>query len=162
MEMSRLSPLSYAFQTSEAAAALTCGVLSAAGRYILYPRYDAGTKSYAFHKNGLEASKNHQLYRSLQQKYVLHLTMSGVRGVSMMRKALTSIDDLAKMPSLLGSVFRTGNCSFPLSLRLKNVLILYCVVAAVFGKDSFDYISLLAAGPEKLLQAWSDCRAFMG
>ena len=117
--MSRLSPLSYAFQTSEAAAALTCGVLSDAGRYILYPRYDAGTKSYAFHKNGLEASKNHQLYRSLQQKYVLHLTMSGVRGVSMMRKALTSIDDLAKMPSLLGSVFRTGNCSFPLSLRLK-------------------------------------------
>ena len=107
--MSRLSPLSYAFQTSEAAAALTCGVLSDSGRFILYPHYDSGSKAYAFHKDGIEASKNYQLYRSLQQKYVLHLTMSGVRGVSMMRKTLSSIDDLAKMPSLLGSVFRTGN-----------------------------------------------------
>jgi hypothetical protein len=58
----------------------------------------------------------------------------------MMRKSLGSPDDLQRLPSLLGRIFRI----------------------ALFGRDLFDYEALVAAPAESKLQAWKTCRENMG
>lgn len=135
VEMNRLSPVSYAFQTSAAAAALTCGVLLPQQGAILHPRWDIATKSYTF--QGVLPDK--ALYKKLNHKLVLHLTMTGVRGVNMMRKTLGSPTDFQHLPSLLGSIFRQ----------------------AYYGIDSFNY-TMVSSSIEELSKAWKDCRDHMG
>lgn len=75
VEWSRLSPISYGFQTSEAAAALTCGLLDPRNQTVLYPRWMTDKKSYTF--QGVTPSK--RFYDVMSRKLVLHLTMSAVR-----------------------------------------------------------------------------------
>lgn len=58
----------------------------------------------------------------------------------MMRKSLGSPADLDKLPSLLGRIFRI----------------------ALYGRDNFDYQSLVAATPDTKLAAWKSCRDAMG
>lgn len=58
----------------------------------------------------------------------------------MMRKALGGPADLARMPSLLGRIFRI----------------------ALFGKDEFDYRPLYAASVEAKNAAWKSCRDGLG
>ena len=58
----------------------------------------------------------------------------------MMRKALGSPDDLNKLPSLLGRIFRI----------------------AMYGKDSFDYTALYRATVAEKNAAWKVCRDGMG
>jgi len=135
VEMNRLSPVSFAFQTAAAAAALTCGILLPNETAILHPRWDRTLKSYTF--QGVVPDKG--LYKRLHDKFVLHLTMTGVRGVNMMRKSLGSPDDLKYLPSLLGSIFRQ----------------------AYFGVDSFDYAAV-SANTEEQTKAWKSCRDHMG
>ena len=77
IEMSRISPLSYGFQTSAAAAALTCGIYMSSERAVWHPRYDAVTKRYTFAGTSPDTS----FYNSLGRKLILHLTMSAVRYV---------------------------------------------------------------------------------
>jgi len=135
VEMNRLSPVSFAFQTSEAAAALTCGILMPTKGAIIHPRWDSTSKSYSFQG----ALPDKQLYRRLQDKFVLHLTMTGVRGVNMMRKTLHSPSELDLLPSLLGSIFRQ----------------------AYYGTDSFDY-KAVSSSVELQNKAWKSCRDAMG
>jgi hypothetical protein len=75
IEWSRLSPISFGFQTSEIAAALTCGILNPVENTITYPVFDTSTNEYTF--IGANASK--MLYKRLDDKLVWHLTMSQVR-----------------------------------------------------------------------------------
>jgi hypothetical protein len=81
--------------------------------------------------------------------HVLHnLTYMGVkpllvslcRGICMMRKSLGSPQDLDKLPSLLGRIFRI----------------------ALYGRDSFDYTTPYGASEETKLAAWKSCRDAMG
>lgn len=58
----------------------------------------------------------------------------------MMRKALGGPADLARMPSLLGRIFRI----------------------ALYGKDSFDYSALYSASVEAKNAAWKTCRDGLG
>lgn len=75
VEWSRLSPISYGFQTSEAAAALTCGIYDPIGKAILNPYWNPQKKTYTF--ENIEPSK--KLFDAFNAKLVLHLTMSQVR-----------------------------------------------------------------------------------
>ncbi len=75
VEWSRLSPISYGFQTAEAAAALTCGILDTNQKRIIYPKYSHDSKSFIYDHDG----RGKRLYTQLVNKLVLHLTMSGER-----------------------------------------------------------------------------------
>lgn len=182
VEMSRMSPISYGFQSSVAAAALTCGILvqtqpmppppsagssndscSAASGWmdmvgnstfnaIWHPRWSKEKRAWTF--EGTQPDTH--LFRAMSEKLVLHLTMSAVRGLCMMRKNLRGPEDLHQMPSLLGSIFRV----------------------AVYGEDSFDYIALLGGKAaqdtvassgslfsdlsDRKVQVWNACRAHLG
>lgn len=136
VEWSRISPISFGFQTSSAAAALACGLYSPTQRSIWYPRYDPRVKRFTF----ASSSPDLELFRALSQKLVLHLTMSQVRGLCMMRKTLNGPADLTKMPSLLGSVFRL----------------------AALGEDTFDYGALEKASDAAKDEAWTTCRNLLG
>jgi len=191
VEMSRISPISYGFHTSVAAASLTCGILvqtrpmppppvngtgtgtgsstgmagdscsSAVGwkdivgkstfNAIWHPRWSTQKRAWTFEGT----VPDEYMFNAISDKLVLHLTMSAVRGLCMLRKNLRGPDDLALMPSLLGSIFRV----------------------ALRGHDSFDYLSLLegkrtqdtAASSgifrdlsDRKLQAWNGCRAHLG
>jgi hypothetical protein len=48
VEMSRMSPISYGFQTSHAAAFITCGILMPNQKAIHYPRWNKDTNSFTF------------------------------------------------------------------------------------------------------------------
>ena len=137
IEMSRISPISFGFQTSAAAAALTCGLYSPSQRYIWHPRWDPKAKKFSF----AGTSPDYELYRALRRKLVLHLTLSQVRGLCFMRKTLGGPADLAKMPSLLGSVFRQ---------------------AISGGEDAFDYSALERADDAAKEEAWASCRNQLG
>jgi hypothetical protein len=58
----------------------------------------------------------------------------------MMRKTVHSPEVLQHMPSLLGSYFRI----------------------AMYGRDDFDYSTLLTGSDETKLNAWQNCRVAMG
>ena len=58
----------------------------------------------------------------------------------MMRKNLGSPEDLNKLPSLLGRIFRI----------------------ALYGYDDFDYASLFHADANTKLSAWKACKEGMG
>jgi hypothetical protein len=84
VEMSRIAPMSFAFQTARVAEALTCGLYvpptpSQGGASterpgaIWAPRYDGKAYTYA----GTQA--DNYMYAALERKFVLHLTMSQVR-----------------------------------------------------------------------------------
>jgi hypothetical protein len=75
IEWSRISPISYGFQTSEAAAAITCGILDPTQHTILYPRWDHDSKTFTFR----DTVPNKRLYQMITRKLVLHLTMTGAR-----------------------------------------------------------------------------------
>ncbi len=62
------------------------------------------------------------------------------RGICMMRKALGSPEDLHKLPSLLGRIFRI----------------------AMYGKDDFDYSVLYKSTASEKNGAWKVCRDGMG
>jgi hypothetical protein len=138
IEMHRLSPISYGLQTSEAAAALTCGVLLPRHKAIWYPAFVDG----AYSLQGVTADA--RLYASLSQKLVLHMTMSAVRGVSMLRKFLGE-GDVDKLPSLLGRIFRR---------------------ALHGGEDSYDYAALEEqyerGEADDALKKWNACRDMLG
>lgn len=157
LEMSRLSPISFAFQTSTLAEAMTCGIFmkpspssssittststtatttTTVKGAIWHPRWSGEHRSFTY--AGTEPDE--YMYRAVSQKLVLHLTMSAVRGICMMRKTLNSPQDLEVMPSLLGRVLRI----------------------ALYGHDSFDYEPLLRAPEEEKLSAWKKCRDAMG
>ena len=147
VEMSRLSPVAYGLQTSEAAAALTCGLLLPDLKGIWYPCAPGKNKPLSFH--GAKLDKH--LYRALSQKYVLHLTMSGTRGSGLLRQALGP-ESLPNMPSFLGRAFRF----------------------AAFGKDNYNYTQWSAlfhaemsghADSQEMLRAlevFSSCRSMLG
>ena len=135
VEMSRISPISYAFHTSVLAIALTCGIY-VPSEGILHPIWSVSKRVYTF-ENVLP---DKYMYKKLINKYILHLTMSQVRGVCMMRKHLSSIPDLNLMPSFLGSIFRK----------------------AVFGIDNFDYNKLINGSNEEKMNSWNQCRTNMG
>lgn len=58
----------------------------------------------------------------------------------MMRKSLGSPDDLNRLPSLLGRIYRI----------------------ALYGRDTYDYSHLISATTEERNQAWQQCREAMG
>lgn len=136
IEWNRLSPTSFGFQTSVVADALTCGLYvpptAASPAAIWYPRYLPDKKAFTF--EGTQPDS--YMARMLENKLVLHLTMSQVRGICMMRKQLNSPADLQKLPSFLGHVFRT----------------------AYFGRDDYDYSISAAEG----LSRYKECRDFLG
>jgi hypothetical protein len=140
VEMSRLSPVSYAFQTALLADALTCGLFlppsSTQEGALWYPAYSPASQQYSF----AQSPPDHYMLRALQRKLVLHLTMSQVRGLCMLRKQLTGPADLAQLPSFLGHVFRV----------------------AYWGYDAYDYKALFADSEDKRLQAYRACRNFLG
>jgi hypothetical protein len=82
IEWSRMSPISYGFQTAEVAAVLTCGIYDSVGKAILYPTYDHSKKQYTYHNS----KPNPKLYSLLSRKLILHLTMSQVRLSKIIRK----------------------------------------------------------------------------
>jgi hypothetical protein len=142
VEMHRISPLSYGFQTATAAAALTCGILvpkESKGTYdlledfsgIWYPRWSKELKAYTYVDTKLDT----YMFEALSKKMALHLTMSAVRGLCMIRKNLKSSEDVKLMPSLLGSLFRT----------------------ALIGNDSFKYTAITT--DEERIDVWNKCRA---
>lgn len=83
LEMSRIAPMSFAFQTARIAEALTCGLYvpptySATGQptrrgAIWAPRYDGKAYTYA------DTRPDAYMYDAMERKFVLHLTMSQVR-----------------------------------------------------------------------------------
>jgi hypothetical protein len=58
----------------------------------------------------------------------------------MLRKNLRNAEDLAKLPSYLGSLFRT----------------------AALGVDSFDYAAAASGTRAQKAAGWKECRAFLG
>lgn len=142
VEMNRISPVSYGLQTSEAAAALTCGLLLPESRGIWYPITVDNKPTF------VNAPLDIYLYKHLNRKYALHMTMSAVRGISMLRKHLGP-DDLKKMPSFLGSTFRQA--------------------VHADGTDTYDYRQWETrykvkdtAATDAALAAWEACRAMLG
>lgn len=150
IEMSRISPISFAFQTSAAAAALACGIYSPAGRFIWSPLWDPQKKKFTY--SGTQPDYN--LYAALHNKLVLHLTMSQVRGLCMMRKTLSSPSDLAKLPSMLGSVFRLALRGIEKDETANKI--------SSTGYDSFDYNALVNADDASKEAAWTQCRGLLG
>lgn len=134
IEWFRLSPVSYGFQTALAADALTCGLYTVDG--IWHPAYLKEQKVFSF--TGTQPDRH--LLQQMEKKFVLHLTMSQVRGLSMLRKHLNSPADLEKMPSFLGHVFRL----------------------AYYGKDDFDYTALKDGSDALRLDKYKTCREFLG
>jgi len=74
VEMNRISPISFGFQTAEAAAAITCGIYMPTERAIWYPRYDEANKRFTFENT----TPDTLLFEAFDKKLVLHLTMSQV------------------------------------------------------------------------------------
>lgn len=136
IEWSRISPLSYGFQTYLIADSLTCAPYQLHPPAVWYPDYDHDAKSYTFEKQ----QPDEYMGRMLSNRLVLHLTMSHVRGLSMLRKQLQSPEDLNVMPSFLGHVFR---------------LIYY-------GYDDFDYQAVWKASADDKLKAYRQCRDRLG
>jgi hypothetical protein len=137
IEMSRLSPMSYAFQTSESSLILTCGILMKKDKAILHPVWDRLNKKYTYES----VHPDTYVYKNLNNKYLFHLTMSAVRGVSMLRKNLGGVDDLKYMPSLLGSIFRTAFSN---------------------GVDTFNYDNVINMSNDEKLKNWEECRNHFG
>ena len=81
IEWSRMSPISFGFQTSEAAVALTCGIYDARNQSIIYPRWNTQKRIYNFDSDTVleQDIPNHRLFQMLTRKLVLHLTMTGAR-----------------------------------------------------------------------------------
>lgn len=140
VEWNRLAPISFGLQTSEAAAVVTCGFLLPKYHMIWYPRPSTDGN------NNNEWVEDTHVHDSIQHKLVLHLTMSGVRGIAMLRQNLGQ-DDLQSMPSLLGHIFRQ-----------------------VYGNDTYDYQSLYELYDsrhtektrKKALDLWRGCREMLG
>lgn len=137
IEMSRISPISYYFQTSMFAEAITCGILDRPAGAIWHPVWSTSGKGYTY--SGVEEGDRY-LFRQARLKRVLHMTMSQVRGICMLRKNLNSAQDLDNLPSYLGSIFRL----------------------ALHGRDDFDYKALIAAPKEAKRASWKRCRDAMG
>jgi hypothetical protein len=156
IEMFRISPISYGFQTSLFAEAITCGLflppttgsrskttgyeniqLHGLNGGIWYPNYHHETKQYSF----LNTTIDTYLFQQLSKKLILHLTMSQVRGLCMLRKQLGNPNDLQHLPSFLGHIFRI----------------------AYYGIDHYDYTnSTLLSSSEEKLQMWQKCRNLLG
>lgn len=159
VEMNRLSPISYGLQTSLAAAALTCGIfsppnklfpdvdfnnerqrsllrLAGEGGGIWYPHYSFVNKIYSYD----HTLPDRYMFNELRKKLVLHLTMSQVRGICMLRKSLSGPTDLEFMPSLLGHIFRI----------------------AYYGFDKYDYKTALEASVVEKDKLWKNCRHHFG
>lgn len=139
VETNRLSPVSYGLSTSEAAAALTCGLLLPSKKAIWYPTALPG-QAHAFHDK-----PDSYLYATLQSKIMIHLTMSHVPKISMLRQWLGGPQDFAFMPSWLGRIFRLSTYK---------------------GQDDYDYAKnerLLESGDtQTALKMWEECRGQLG
>lgn len=77
VEWNRLAPVSYGFQTSLLADALTCGLWQPSPPAIWYPRLSKIGKEVVY--NFSESVPDEYMYKALTKKSVLHLTMSQVR-----------------------------------------------------------------------------------
>jgi hypothetical protein len=75
VEWNRLSPISYGFQTSSAAAAMTCGLLDPKQQTVLHPKWDAANKKYTLS----DVTPSRTFFDRIDRKMVLHLTMTAVR-----------------------------------------------------------------------------------
>ena len=139
VELSRIAPISYGLGTSEAAAALTCGLLLPSKKAIWYPTATHGQNHEFLDK------PDEYLYKVLETKLAVHLTMSAVPKLCMLRKWLGGPQDFSFMPSWLGRVFR---------------------LSTYRGDDSYDYTvneALYDKGDtKKALQLWNDCRGNLG
>eukprot|EP01038_Epipyxis_sp_PR26KG_P016845 gene16845-23076_t len=78
IEMNRLSPISYGFQTSTLAESLTCGILCFNDHSVPYaihhPVWDYKLNGYTYHNT----TPDKYMFDELKKKYVFHLTMSQV------------------------------------------------------------------------------------
>lgn len=81
IEMSRIAPMSFAFQTSRIAEAIACGIYvppspdgSRSGA-LWVPEWGSSTGHYSFENT----APNEYMYSEMTKKLVLHLTMSQVR-----------------------------------------------------------------------------------
>lgn len=136
IEWSRMSPISFGFQTSEIATAITCGILDPLKKAIIYPRWDFSKRQYTFDGT----IPNIRIYEMVVKKLVLHLTMTGARGYCMMRKNLGGPNDLNDLSSLLGHYFRL----------------------AYFHQDNFDYQNLVKMSLDDKLKLWTNCKNKFG
>ncbi|RYH30465.1 hypothetical protein EON65_05100 [archaeon] len=136
IEWNRIAPVSYGFQTARFADTLSCGLYHPTSLSIHTPAYDHAARRYTL----ASTKPSVAVVKRLQNKLLLHLTMSQVRGTSMLRRQLNSPDELAKMPSYLGHIFRL----------------------AYYGQDDFDYEALHAASEAERLAAYTKCREFLG
>lgn len=89
IEWSRISPISFGFQTSETAAAITCGIFNKQLGEILYPRWIPKSRTYTY-ENVLP---NKRLYEMISRKLVLHLTMTGARSVQYNKRITSCASD---------------------------------------------------------------------
>ncbi len=135
VEMNRISPISFGFQTASIAAILTCGLYNHQNKSIWFPKYDKKTKAYTFK----DTEPSHHVFTAINHKLALHLTMTQARGYSFMRKNLYSIRQIISMHSLLGHYFRIS----------------------LLGFDSFDYTHHLE-NEDSRLSMWENCRKDFG
>lgn len=138
LEMNRISPISFFFQTSVLAESLACGILDRNRGGIWHPSWSISGRTYTY--EGIADEPDRFMLAQADSKLVLHLTMSQVRGICMLRKNLRNAEDLKKLPSYLGSLFRT----------------------AVHGEDSFDYAAAASATKAQKQASWKECRNFLG
>jgi hypothetical protein len=138
IETHRLSPVSYGLMTSEAAAALTCGILVPSVKGIWYPTAKQGSQ-HTFYDE-----PDTYLLSVLEEKLMIHLTMSQVPKICMLRKWLGGPQDFSFMPSWLGGIFRR----------------------IAYGVDGYDYEVNEAMYREKnvgkALKLWDECRMQLG
>jgi hypothetical protein len=167
VEFSRLSPISYGFQTALLAEAITCGVylpntatsnadvftslqLHATEGLLWYAQYDHEHKQYSFQKTTKADAA--YMHRVLGQKMVLHLTMSQVRGICMMRKNLGGPEDLytALGPSFIGHLFRLAYFGYD------DYYAVYAKTQSPYKKPVNEWTR------EEYLQQFQTCRSRMG
>ena len=89
--------------------------------------------------------KSDTFYKTLESKLMIHLTMSHVPKISMLRMWLGGPQDFAFMPSWLGRVFRLSTFG---------------------GRDDFDYAKnerMFESGDtQAALKMWEECRGQLG
>lgn len=136
LEVHRLAPISYGFDTALAAQHLTCGLLLPEDRAIWGPRFDTSTNAYTF----VQSSPNKYLFEAMEEKVVFHMTMSQERYICSLRKNLNHPDQIKTLPSLLGHYFRL----------------------ALFGQDTYDYARLKTMSDDERLKEYTSCRDMLG
>ena len=101
-----------------------------------------------------------ELYRALQKKLALHLTMAKVNGISMLRKYLGP-DDIKDMPSFLGRIFRVA--LFSGSRDSDRDIYDYAPLYSLYDQVNGEGGSAQREEAEgTALKRWDDCRYMLG